>query len=182
VDSYLIRKNNTYTCHYVNTDIYDIDIDITNSTNTKPILGICPPFNPRGDLQYRYEEDDDDYKYFTEYNEDVKCFTEKCSNDNDCFSGMCQNGVCINNIKADYIIYRCTGVFKQNHTTMKCAKFHGMECGSNEDCYTEVCNKGYCSTSHIIYISNDGRINFAIETKNQIILILLGLALTLLYI
>jgi len=170
-NGYFLPENNENTCVYVNTDIYNIDLERFNNTldTTKPILKICPPFNPRGDLQY-YGPDKE-----RKYDTAIDCYTDKCSNDNDCFSGMCQNGICINNIKIDYYIYRCTGVYFENFTSVKCAKYNGMECSSNEDCYTGVCNKGYCAD-----VFSGGRISFSIEPKKQIIFILLGLILLLL--
>jgi len=69
------RVENPYKCVSIDTEILD------NPSGTKPILKICPPHNLRG------------------YNSG-ECITKICKKDEDCFSGMCQNGVCITNFKS----------------------------------------------------------------------------------
>ena len=111
---------------FVNTEIWNIDkeeIIKDNNGNTpiiKPIMKICPH-------QSR--------KYVS------SCKTEKCSKDEDCFSGMCSSKVCVMNEQVNHIIYRCTG----NSKNIKCNKQLGMSCGSDEDCYSGSCLNYYCS-------------------------------------
>ena len=112
---------------FVNTEIWNIDkeeIIKDNNGNTpiiKPIMKICPH-------QSR--------KYVS------SCKTEKCSKDEDCFSGMCSSKVCVMNEQVNHIIYRCTG----NSKNIKCNKQLGMSCGSDEDCYSGSCLNYYCSS------------------------------------
>jgi len=114
-------------CIFVNTDVWNLDKeemikDInSNSLDDKLILKTCP-------------------KYYNK--SQIKCSTEKCMKDDNCFSGMCQSQKCIVNDKVDHSIYRCTG----SNNKVKCGKHLGMMCGSDEDCYSSHCTYGHCST------------------------------------
>lgn len=128
---------------------------LDDSKTVNPILKICPPQNPRGYNGY-------------------KCFTELCIKDEDCFSGMCQNGVCINNSKLDYTIYRCSSVANSTTYSMRCGKVGGMECGSDVECYDYN-----CQFSHKSYCGISSGIKFTMEAKKLIIFIVIGIALLL---
>jgi len=113
-------ENNTSTCSFVNTDIYDLDNhEIRNGfpKDTKPILKTCEKYDKNNE----------------------ECYTETCSKDEDCFSGACYKNTCI------YIddIYRCSGT--KDNKYMKCGKFDYVQCNRDKSCYSGICNS-HCNT------------------------------------
>ncbi|OUM65875.1 hypothetical protein PIROE2DRAFT_7034, partial [Piromyces sp. E2] len=74
------------------------------------------------------------------------CSTNNCENDNDCYSGKCDDGVCINNTST---IYLCKGRIDNTNNVFKCGKQNQMKCVNNNDCYDNLCNSetGLCENS-----------------------------------
>ncbi|ORX87620.1 hypothetical protein BCR32DRAFT_289261 [Anaeromyces robustus] len=112
-------------CHYVDTNIWNLDNESINKEypkETKPILKTCPR---------------------NKVNALFKCRTNKCSKNEDCFSNMCYKESCIvNKDKLYNNIYRCSGNGKNYY--MRCGKQRGMKCDGNSECYSENCKDGYC--------------------------------------
>ena len=116
----------------MNTDVWDLDKENfingnSNENRNYPILKICP--------------------------NSQKCKTEKCTKDEDCFSGLCRNNVCVRNYNLAHEIYRCTGINPnydaddiKSMFNVKCGKQLGMYCNSNNECYSGICASNYCST------------------------------------
>jgi len=69
------------------------------------------------------------------------CFTEKCSDNSDCYSGLCEYETCIRGIRMNY---RC-GNQDDIASGIKCALNNQMPCSKNEECYSKYCNKGLCN-------------------------------------
>jgi len=108
-------------CTFVNTEVWDLDkeqyVNNTPNPSSQPILKICPNSN--------------------------KCKTERCTKDEDCFSGLCHNNVCVKNYNIAHEIYRCSGT----DAKVKCGKQLGMYCNNNDECYSGICNSNYCSNT-----------------------------------
>ncbi|OUM57278.1 hypothetical protein PIROE2DRAFT_65095, partial [Piromyces sp. E2] len=108
-DDLKTEKNNDY-CVFINTDIWNLDkeemvgdANRNQKTDIKPILKTCPSHNP---------------------NTNMICKTEKCTKNEDCFSGMCQSNICVYNDKIkNEFIYRCSGTDNNN---IKCGKHFGV--------------------------------------------------------
>ncbi|ORX65029.1 hypothetical protein BCR32DRAFT_272869 [Anaeromyces robustus] len=150
--NFLCQGNNNYfskdndNCVYVNTTIWNMDKQEMNKgfdKKLKPILKTCP--NPT------INNDNKNYNYFSNNNNKKKksgtsttedyCFTEKCTKDEDCISGLCYNGSC----RTNFIIYRCSGESSDdNDEYLKCGKDISVVCESNEDCFTGYCSKHIC--------------------------------------
>jgi len=58
------------------------------------------------------------------------CFTEKCSDNSDCYSGLCEYETCIRGIRMNY---RC-GNQDDIASGIKCALNNQMPCSKNEEC------------------------------------------------
>eukprot|EP00833_Pecoramyces_ruminatium_P007832 jgi/Orpsp1_1/1181864/evm.model.c7180000078919.1 len=83
------------------------------------------------------------------------CYTEKCSDNNDCYSGVCEYETCLRGYKMNY---RC-GNQEDITNGIKCALNNQMPCKNDEECYSKHCNKGFCNKDvmnrnfmHIIFI------------------------------
>lgn len=122
--SFLCPEKPTENCIFVNTNVYDMDKESMRKgfpEDTKPILKTCP-----------------DDSLFISSGTTPRCNTEKCSKDDDCFSGKCSLNKCV---YIDYI-YRCEG--NNNNNYIKCGKTNNMECIKSSECYSKNCNHGHC--------------------------------------
>eukprot|EP00833_Pecoramyces_ruminatium_P003340 jgi/Orpsp1_1/1177372/evm.model.c7180000061198.2 len=122
-----IEDENKY-CIFINETTWDIEDEkpkIANN-NYKPILKTCEK-----------EEIDNN-----------TCETNKCENNDDCFSGLCYRNSC----STEKTIYRCSDNMHFNGTRISRRKNANMKCNSNDDCF-DYCEKGFCRNygGHGIY-------------------------------
>jgi len=139
-DGYFMNSNMTQSCVYVNAAMYDLDKEEIKEgfpKDIKPILKTCGLTNK------------------------IKCTTERCNRNTDCFSGMCLNNSCINGDNLNYEIYRCS--VDDAKYSMKCRKANGMKCGDDSECYSDICTNGDDGYKPK-YCSNTGYTEFALKS------------------
>ncbi|ORX80426.1 hypothetical protein BCR32DRAFT_293871 [Anaeromyces robustus] len=82
-----------------------------------------------------------------------KCNTHYCNNNEQCYSGICENGRCIAN-KNNPII-QCETQHSIITTVLECKRKKNEFCTNNEQCITGKCNNGICeiqkTSYHYIY-------------------------------
>ncbi|KAG4107267.1 hypothetical protein H8356DRAFT_974469 [Neocallimastix lanati (nom. inval.)] len=76
----------------------------------------------------------------------ASCYTEKCTENNECYSGICEYETCILGYKTNY---RC-GNQEDIASGIKCALNNQMPCSNNSECYSKYCNKGVCKKKEFI--------------------------------
>ncbi|ORX81442.1 hypothetical protein BCR32DRAFT_268291 [Anaeromyces robustus] len=115
-------------CLSLNTTMWNPDIeDVVDSFEDKsyrPILKTCD-INNIGKNMFT--------KLF------AYCYTERCTENTDCYSGKCEYGTCIRN----KTIYRCANNV-DNIENIFCAKNNQMTCNTNEECFSHFCKKSTC--------------------------------------
>eukprot|EP00833_Pecoramyces_ruminatium_P011329 jgi/Orpsp1_1/1185361/evm.model.c7180000093418.1 len=97
-------------------------------------------------LEYEKTKDKETSKIIIESceNNNTNCKTEKCNNNEDCYSGLCSSHKCI----FKNPIYVCSHTESENLNSLLCQKYNNMKCSDSNECDSSYCNsEGYCEYS-----------------------------------
>ncbi|OUM56992.1 hypothetical protein PIROE2DRAFT_65257 [Piromyces sp. E2] len=75
-----------------------------------------------------------------------KCKTEKCTKNEDCFSGICYSNTCVTKEP----LYLCSSTDIRKKNGIYCGKIANSKCKVDEECFSNYCNKeGLCEIHKI---------------------------------